>query len=297
MVVCLGDFFDKPQLSSQELTALREINWSSLRHFFLVGNHESEQNDLQFSSTMALAIGDNFSIISNPTELDLYGTSLCFLPYITEYDRQPLSSYFDNKSKKHRILFSHNDLCGIQMGPVISRTGFNTDEFADVCDICLNGHLHNGQKINDVVINLGNLTGRDFGEDATKYTHKIAIIDTEELTVKYEENPYAFNFYKIDINNEADLTIFDKLKNNAVLSIKCDKNFIETVKKLLTSHADKIVDSRIITVYNYNKVAEGDCVADISDLVVDHHTKFAECCIEHLGDTPIVTAELSEILK
>jgi hypothetical protein len=36
MVVCLGDFFDKPHLTDQELTALQDIQWADdIPHYFL----------------------------------------------------------------------------------------------------------------------------------------------------------------------------------------------------------------------------------------------------------------------
>ena len=51
-VVCLGDFFDKPELNAEELTALKSIKWNKdATHIFLVGNHEMGSNDLEYSST------------------------------------------------------------------------------------------------------------------------------------------------------------------------------------------------------------------------------------------------------
>ena len=86
MIVCLGDFFDKPHLTDQELTALQDIKWSeAIPHYFIVGNHESEENDLQFSSTKVLE-GLNRFIIDKPT-LQRYTSpelELAFLPYVVE---------------------------------------------------------------------------------------------------------------------------------------------------------------------------------------------------------------------
>ena len=71
MIICCGDFFDKAHLTDQELTALQEIKWNkNIPHYFLVGNHESEESDLQFSSTKALA-AENRYIIDTPKILNI----------------------------------------------------------------------------------------------------------------------------------------------------------------------------------------------------------------------------------
>jgi hypothetical protein len=44
-------------------------------------------------------------------------------------------------------------------------------------------------------------------------------------------------------------------------------------------------------------VEEDSTTVDISDLTVDQCVKFAECCREKLEASPILEAELAEILK
>ena len=294
LVVCLGDFFDHAHLTDQELTALDHILWNSLDHYFLVGNHESEENDLQYSSTMALA-GVHRYIISEPIikQIDT-DTELAFLPYIVESNRKAITEYFEPKSTKTRILLSHNDLLGIQLGPVVSRTGFSIDELESIASITFNGHLHNGQAISDRVINLGNLTGSNFSEDASRYSHKVAILDTETLKYEYIENPFAFNFYKLDINEKADIMLLENLKQNAVVSIKCKDFLLQEVRETL-ARLENIIESRVIITKDL--VEAGQEVTDISSLVVDQCAKFAECCRAKLDNNAILEAELAEILK
>ena len=45
-IICLGDFFDKESLNSEEISALSEIRWSSIPNYFIVGNHEAGINNL-----------------------------------------------------------------------------------------------------------------------------------------------------------------------------------------------------------------------------------------------------------
>lgn len=293
-IVCLGDFFDHPQLTDQELTALNDIQWSNIPHYFLVGNHESEENDLQYSSTMALS-GFSRYVINEPIIRNVgQNVELAFLPYVVESNRKPITEYFPPIKDNLRILFSHNDIIGIQMGPVISRTGFSIDEFSEISHLCVNGHLHNGMPIAPAVMNLGNLTGKDFSEDANKYMHRVLIIDTEKMSCDFIENPYAFNFYKLEVNSVDDLAQFDNLKQNAVLSIKCKDECIQQVRDKLVTLTN-IVESRIIAIKDPTESETDDF--DIASLCVDQCAKFAECCRAKLGNSDILEAELAEILK
>ena len=293
MVICLGDFFDKPHLTDQEITALQDIKWAdNIPHYFLVGNHESEENDLQYSSTKVLE-ADYRMIVDKPLLYNLADIELAFLPYVVESNKQPLETYFP-KTGMPRILFSHNDILGLQLGPVVSKIGFSIEEIEANCEFCLNGHLHNGQAVSQRVLNLGNLTGKDFGEDAARYAHKIIIIDTDTFKFETFENPYAFKFYKIDILVEQDLALLDQVKPNAVVSIKCVDKYNDVIREKVATNAN-IIDTRIILIKTFE---EGDDQSiDISDLTVDQGAKFAQCCREKLGSSPILEAELAEILK
>lgn len=293
-IFCLGDFFDKPDLNEKEITAVKDIKWSSIPHYFLVGNHESSVNDLQYSSTKILE-ADNRIIISTPTILTLGGIDFCMLPYVVESDRQDLSSYFPAERTKPRFIISHNDLRGIQMGPVVSKTGFSIEEIEANCDLFINGHLHNGQKITNKILNLGNFTGKDFGEDANKYPHNVLLIDTETAELKFIENPHAFNFYKLEINNTDQANTFETyLKNQAVVSIKCKDFLLETVKQKIDS-STKIIESRVVIARD--EIALNDAEIDISDLALDHLEKFVECCKEKIDNSDILDFELAEICR
>jgi DNA repair exonuclease SbcCD nuclease subunit len=293
MVVCLGDFFDKPHLTDQEITALQDIQWAeNIPHYFLVGNHESEENDLQYSSTKVLE-AEYRVIVDKPMIYDLADIELAFLPYIVESNKQPLETYFP-KTGMPRILFSHNDILGLQLGPVVSKLGFSIEEIETNCEFCLNGHLHNGQAVSTKVLNLGNLTGKDFGEDSCRYTHKIIIVDTDTFSFETVENPHAFNFYKIDILSDTDFSLLDEVKTNAVVSIKCVDKYLEVVKEKINQNPN-IIETRTIFIKTFDESTEDSI--DISDLAVDQGIKFAECCRAKLDNTPILEAELAEILK
>ncbi len=289
-IINLGDFFDRPDLTSETITACNEIKWSDIMHYHLVGNHDASNSSLTFNSVNCLS-APNHVIISEPMMLPY--SNICFLPYITECDRKPLKEYFPEISNQPRIILSHNDISGLQLGPVVSKTGFSLEEIEANCDCWINGHLHSGQAITPKVINLGNLTGKDFGEDALKHKHNIAILDTKDLSVTYIENPYAYNFYKLQIDCESDIYCLDQLKNNAVLSIKCEQSLVEAVKQKISTLSN-IVESRLIITKNYTESTE---TTEEIDLSVDHLARFIEYCKATIENTAILEEEIAEVCK
>lgn len=292
MVIGLGDLFDSSQLSDVEITAAKELPFAELPTYLLVGNHEASSQDLTFSSTKVLE-ADNRYIISEPSTLLVdESTEICFLPYITESDRKPLAEYFSARAGK-RIILSHNDIKGISYGPVISAAGFEVSDIETNCDLYINAHIHNGQKITDKIYNIGVVTGQNFSEDALKYSHNIIILDTNDLSLTHIENPYAYNFYKLQIDCESDIYCLEKLKNNAVLSIKCEQSFVEAVKQKINM-LDNIVESRLIITKKY---AENTPQVETVDLSVDHLARFIEYCKATIENTTILEEEITEVCK
>jgi hypothetical protein len=292
-IINLGDFFDKPDLTSDTITAIRDIEWSDIPHIHLVGNHDASVSSLAFNSTNSL-MGNIHQIVTEPVVKSFDTFDLCMLPYVVESDRKPLCDYFAKNTSKRRLIISHNDLNGIQLGPVVSKTGFTIEEIQQNCDLFLNGHLHNGQHITSTIINLGNLTGKDFGEDASKHAHNIAVFDTETFEVSFIENPYAFNFYKLQLDTAKDIKLLSKLKQNAVLSIKCQKGLVDEVRAHLAT-INTIVEARIIVV---NPVSDSETTAQELDLSsVDHLMRFVECCKANIDNTRILDEELAEVCK
>ena len=291
-ILCLGDFFDHNYLKDTEISALTHINWSSLPHYYVVGNHESGFNGLTYNVADIFKLL-NYNVINSPSKISLDETiDLCALPYIVDSDQRPLEEYFGKKDKP-RIIFSHNDLADIQMGPVISKVGFKPTEIETSCDLFINGHLHNGKKISDKIINLGNLTGKDFGEDACIYTHNVMILDTSTLQYELVENPHAFNFYRITLNSLEDFSKLDNLKSNAVvmfsLKSSLEREFVSRIDSF-----KNIVAYKRITMFDADSSVETD---NIEDLYVDSTKEFYAICKAKIENSQILDEELAEIFK
>ena len=291
MIVCLGDFFDKDSLNSEELSALKEICWSTLPKYYLVGNHEISLSNREYSSVNILSLIPNTHIIDTPARIGDNKDYILCVPYMVENHNLPeIARNFG--SDRPQIVFSHNDIKGIQYGPYLSEKGFLVEDIENCCELFVNGHLHNEMQFCKNGFNLGNLTGINFSEDAFEYSHMVMLIDTGTKEMQWYENPFAFNFYKIDCVGKDKLYIdacLQHIKENAVVTIKVDEVLAEYARTVFNS---KIVERRVLV--NYNKV-EAEVKTEF--IAVDHVKQFREFVLSKLGSTDILMEELTTICK
>ncbi len=287
-IIYLGDFFDNESLKSEELTALKELKWNDKEHIFLVGNHELGLNNLIFSSAHIFNLS-NMEVIDKPTLIkditSMY--DICFLPYILENTGDVSDYLFKTTNKK--IVFSHNDIAGIQMGKFLSKTGFTITSIENNCELFINGHLHNGSKVSDKIFNIGNLTGQNFSEDASVYSHQIFKLDTSTLDIEAFVNPFAFNFFKF--LSYDDLVNYN-FPSNSIVTAKLGSDLIDKAKEFVSDNSNIIAYRFILdTLQNNNTV-----VSENVSLSVNHLDKFQEFVLSKLGNEDIVKEELSEVL-
>lgn len=283
LIVMLGDFFDKSVLTAQEISALNDIQWSDIRRVFIVGNHEIGRADRTFSTIDLFDSFPNCTVMSQPTEWNV-GLKRCyFLPYFLEKDRPKLTEHYD-------YIFSHNDLLGLQMGQFVSKEGFDINEIEKCCKYFFNGHIHNGMFVGKNIINLGNLSGQNFSEDALTYSHNVCILDTQTDELTFIENPYAFNFYKLGLISSIDQIMNLKLKDNAVVSMTIDQT--NSQLKDLVEQFKNIVSKRILY-----KVSSTEAAVDTDQFdEVDYLQKFVEFIKNNMEMTDIVNDELSKVI-
>ena len=291
----LGDFFDKPVLNAAEISALKDIEWNDLPKSFLVGNHEADTRGLDQNSINAFALLKGFNIIDKPTLKKADRVNFLFIPYYEEEDLKTLKQYWevtDYDVNSSKIVLSHNSVKGISFGKVPSLVGIDIADIEQNCDLFINGHLHNGLKICSNGLNLGNLTGQNFSEDATKYNHNACILDTETGELTFVENPFAFNFYQMDISTEESFKDVKALKNNAIVSFKCLSNLVPALKEFLKSCLN-ILQYKIVTIQG--AAAEKDIEESTIKISGDHLEKFVTFCKENIENTEVLSFELSTI--
>lgn len=300
-IIYLGDFFDRSDLNAEELTAFRDIRWAKdILHVFLVGNHEVGTKNLQYSSIHFIeSLGNNFTVIDKPTQESGFGYRFLYLPYTFESERKSIGDYWtetaptgvlETQEVKTPYIFSHNDLKGVNYGLFESREGFDIKDIKKNCSLFVNGHIHNtGWIEGDRILNLGNLTGQHFNEDATRYPHQIMLLDTDKCQWAFIENPYAFNFYKVEIKQLQDLPDF---KSNAILTVKCPESKVSELREKLSS-MESVKEFRVISV---PEEAKEEAEVHIELNSVDHLKQFQEYILNQLGNSEAVIKELQEVV-
>ena len=299
VVMCLGDFFDSNHLNAEEISALQHIRWSNCSHVFLTGNHETNMSNLEYSTADLFNLCPDARVVATPQQYFIDGTDceFCFLPYVLERDRKTLQEYFGQSSAK-RIIFSHNDLKDVQYGSFLSTEGFELNDIHENCDLYFNGHIHHCCNVTDKVINIGNLTGQNFTEDATKYSHCAVVIDTETLEYKFYENPYAFKFYKLDATQcktEAEVKQFlTQIKSNGVVTLHVNSNLADTARMFLEElKKDWIHEYRVNVKHELTKTS----IESTSLQTVDHLQQFEQYAINNIENSDIVKEELQAIMR
>lgn len=234
----------------------------------------------------------NCIVVDTPTSIIEGDTEYCFLPYIAENDRKAIEDYFGPKTR-HRVILSHNDIKGEQMGNFISQVGFNIEDIYKNCDFFFNGHLHNKHMITQHIVNVGNICGQNFGEDAKRYSHSYIIYDQDKKTYEEWENPYALNFYKLNFSSIDSLTKeLENLLPNPVLTVQVSED-IATLAKERLSEWDGIVSFRVIT----TDTTKEKNVQEENLIQLNHIDSFRQYMLDALGDSDIVKQELQEVLK
>lgn len=296
-IICLGDFFDRSELNSEELTALKDIKWAdNIEHIFIVGNHEMGSNDLQYSSSHVFE-SMGFKSVKFVDYEKIDDTGIIYLPYLLKSRRATLKDYVDeltynNKASKY-IVLSHNDISGIRYGQYVSKDGFDINDIYDNCDLFINGHLHNQTQINDKTLNLGNLTGQNFSEDATKYSHCVGILDTDTLSLDLVNNPYALEFYKIEAYTKDDIDRdLDKCKNNSIITLKTNSNLADYAKEAINSNWN-IIQSKVLIAPEIKDVEDQTSIEQL--LSVDHIQQFKDYCIANIDNSKELIDELSNL--
>ena len=113
-IIYLGDFFDKSEINSEEISALNEINWNEdIRHIFLCGNHEMGDKFHHSSSLKLFGLIPNCEVIDKPiyriNEQD--NSVFVFLPYMLEENKINLDEFLKDIDRTRKVyIFSHNDL-------------------------------------------------------------------------------------------------------------------------------------------------------------------------------------------
>lgn len=298
-IICCGDFFDKSSLNSEEISALKEVDFNKdVEHILLLGNHEMQDLSGNYNSLNFFVSHSNFTVIDKISTFKYDGKVIHFIPYQYEVNCK-IEELIPKKQLKNSIIFSHNDIKGIQYGKIKSESGLDLTSIENSpCDLFINGHLHFGSKLGEKSYNIGNVVGLNFSEDGFKYSHQLFIIDTEDAqNFKVIENPYSFYFYKLHATTQNSNELLEKLKHNAICSVSTSLNDYSIIKKQFESSKKVLYNKFNFNVENQNDETSS---SDLNSLLFDTssiYTMLSDFCIEKLGESKELIEELELICK
>lgn len=282
MTVDMGDLTDSPTLRSEVITAISEAfsyRNDSIPEMYILGNHERLSSDGNINAVNFLSSMSNYTVYTNPSVNIINRVMFCVYPYVSlnEDELDKFKSWIDTdvksvdkKSYDRKLLFTHNDLFGADLGGWVSKSGLDPNLLSKNFDLTFNGHIHNGSWVKKNVLNLGSLSGQNFSSKFVNWEPSIASYDTDTNKVELIPNPHALKFRTVTANSKSDLIkkIADiKGTDSYGISAKVPLDLIDETRRIL-NNTEGIVGSRVqekISKNSLDEESDGTQLSKFSD--------------------------------
>lgn len=295
-VIHLGDVFDV-----RRNIDFWSLNWAKQNIFdtletmgitcdLMVGNHDAfYKNTLEINSLECLLQEySNLRVYSQPTEVEVDGTKLVYLPWICPDNEEETVKLLEETSAK--VVLGHLELEGFRTNPTyVCNHGRKTDEF-DKFDLVMSGHFHTKSKKGNVQY-LGNSYQMYWNDYADK--RGFHIFDTDTLKLTYIQNPYEM-FHKIfydDTENDYYDLDLEQYKDTVVKLVVENKTDYTSFDYLVNCLQDLVLDLKIVEDFS----AESQ---DADDIELEHEDTLTilEKYIDELN-TNLDSSRLKQIMK
>lgn len=295
-VIHLGDVFDV-----RRNIDFWSLNWAKQNIFdtletmgitcdLMVGNHDAfYKNTLEINSLECLLQEySNLRVYSQPTEVEVDGTKLVYLPWICPDNEGDTVKLLEETSAK--VVLGHLELEGFRTNPsYVCNHGRKTDEF-DKFDLVMSGHFHTKSKKGNIQY-LGNSYQMYWNDYADK--RGFHIFDTDTLKLTYIQNPYEM-FHKIfydDTENDYYDLDLEQYKDTVVKLVVENKTDYTSFDYLVNCLQDLVLDLKIVEDFS----AESQ---DSDDIELEHEDTLTilEKYIDELN-TNLDSSRLKQIMK
>lgn len=268
LILCGGDFFDKPVLKAQEIEAVSKINFSDLEHRFIVGNHEVDNSEILSTYNSANLFNSNLisncKVIDN-IEVEYFGNNfaIVYIPFLQEVKKYNVKELIpEYRTDINYLVLSHNDICSWYL-----EAGLDKDAVPSNA-IVINGHIHKPEVISSNFVNIGSLLGKSFS-DANQLNGFI-LLDTDEIFNKQRKslndfgfipNALALNFIQVQVTDSESLESFKQQlevasrifnKGKLAVSIGTVKSLQQEINNIITQNRN-IVASRVYILVDTNQ--------------------------------------------
>ena len=202
-VIHMGDAFDsRKSIDYQSLEWSKRVVFDNLKDYdvhMIIGNHDTyykNTNEVN-SPELLLQTYSNIKTYSDPTEVNIGGLDILFLPWINQGNEE--ASYQLIKKTTSKVAMGHLELQGFRVNrQIIMEHGLSSELF-EKFKYVFSGHYHT-RSDDGRVFYLGN-PYEMYWTDVND-TRGFHIFDTENLTITPINNPYKLfhNIYYEDTN-------------------------------------------------------------------------------------------------
>jgi len=276
-IINLGDTFDRRKgVNFNSLEAAKEMWFRPLQDrgikmTMLIGNHDIYfKNTLRVNSPdLLLGEFDNIDIVTEPREIDLYGTKTLLVPWMCDENRE--HSFEMIRDSDAKLCMGHFELNGFDPIPGYTMTHGDDPDVFKKYDMVFSGHFHCKSSKGNIRY-LGNpsqLYWNDYGQERGFH-----ILNTSNNKLKFYSNPYH-TFNKIYYNDDITLSpvAIKKLEGTYVKLIvesKTDQVKFDSIVRRL--QAADLADLKIIEDMSYD-------LDDVDDVEVEDTLTILEQCV------------------
>jgi DNA repair exonuclease SbcCD nuclease subunit len=191
-IVHLGDVFERRKyinfhvLNRTRVDFLEKLN--AYDTHILAGNHDTyfrETNEINALRELIDGRYDNIKIYEEPTEIDIDGLPVCFIPWLNQSNMEKGLELIANSSAK--VLMGHLEIIGFKMDQMaqVSSHGLDKSVF-ERYEKVFSGHFHHGSEDGPIHY-LGAPYEYTFADlNDPKGFH---IFDTDTLEIEFIQNP------------------------------------------------------------------------------------------------------------
>ena len=231
-IVFCGDLFGPvgDNISTQTLSAVCEFV-DKLRKIkpldMLVGNHDlsGSTNYKAVHKLIPFKYWDNVTVYDKPTIVD----NFVYMPYCTS-DEYATSILENIQDKEDKIVFSHLELKGINLGNGIETTHGVSLALLNKFKMVLQGHYHSGSSYGPNIKIIGSTQRLSF-KDPGKARNNIIIYDTLHNNMK-RESFHCPNWLNFTDDNIADVFVED-LNNYVKVEVTSDLLLSDSIQARL----------------------------------------------------------------
>jgi DNA repair exonuclease SbcCD nuclease subunit len=261
-VIHMGDAFDsRKSIDYQSLEWAKRVVFDPLKKYevhMIIGNHDTyykNTNNVN-SPELLLQTYSNIRTYSEPTEVNIKGLSILFLPWINQQNEEKTLKLIQKTSCK--CAMGHLELHGFRVNKnLVMEHGLGSELF-EKFERVYSGHYHT-RSDNGTVFYLGNPYEMYWND--VNDTRGFHIFDTETLEHTPIDNPYKLfhNIYYEDTNH--------KLFNTSEYENKIVKVIVR--KKSNPKDFEKFIDKLYNSGVHELKIVENFDIQESEDFVVD----------------------------